>query len=533
VANYATLNSVNNLSAATVSSANLNITSSANWKALFATIGATTGKFYCELTDVTTGGGFFFGVATASNISQSKFTDNNYIGNFADDFGLRINNYGSGSSDNEGYSTNASFTTLGTTLPSNGTIYGLAVDLDNRKIYWSRNNTWYNSANPSSGTNGITITSSVEYFIGASPQNPEVVAINFGQRPFSYTPPTGFVRLNTFNLPTSTIVKGNTVMDATLYTGTGASLSVTNASAFKPDLVWIKSRSAATDNKLTDSNRGATLALISNSSAAETTDLTGLTAFNSNGFTVGASTDYNNTGSAYVGWQWQAGQGSTSSNTSGTITTTTSVNATAGFSVFTFTGTGASASVGHGLGVAPKFMIFKRRDSTNDWNVLTNATGSNQYGFLNLTTDFAPAGETWTSTVINIGANFVNGGTYVCYAWAEIAGFSKFGSYTGNGSADGTFVYTGFRPRFLIWKRTDSTSNWWIVDTARVPYNTSSYLLFANLPNVEYQGGGFDYDILSSGFKFRNGDAAGYNASGASFIYMAFAENPFKNANAR
>jgi hypothetical protein len=209
-----------------------------------------------------------------------------------------------------------------------------------------------------------------------------------------------------------------------------------------------------------------------------------------------------------------------------------------------YTGTGSAATIGHGLGVAPKWIIVKNRDATDAWQVYHAANTANpetDYLVLDTTAATADAADRWndtlpTSTVFSIGNGVeVNTNTekYVAYCWAEIAGFSKFGSYTGNGSADGTFVYTGFRPRFLIWKRTDSTSNWWIIDTARVPYNTSSYLLFANLSNVEYQGGGFDYDILSNGFKFRNGDAAGYNASGASFIYMAFAENPFKNALAR
>jgi hypothetical protein len=238
----------------------------------------------------------------------------------------------------------------------------------------------------------------------------------------------------------------------------------------------------------------------------------------------------------YVAWQWQAGQGTSTVNTSGTISSNVSVNTTAGFSIVTFTGTGASGSIGHGLGVAPKFMIFKRRNSTSNWNVLTNATGSNRYGFLDLTTTLEAAGETWTSTVVNIGANFVNGGTYQMYAWAEIAGFSKFGSYTGNGSANGPFVYLGFRPKFVMIKNASGAENWMIMDSSRDTYNLSYLSLFPNLTNAETSGTGRSpqvvKDFLSNGFKLRGANGE-INTNAQVYIYAAFAENPFKNANAR
>jgi hypothetical protein len=177
-------------------------------------------------------------------------------------------------------------------------------------------------------------------------------------------------------------------------------------------------------------------------------------------------------------------------------------------------------------------MIFKRRNSTNNWNVLTNAGGSNQYGFLDLLDAFAAAGETWTSTIVNIGGNFVNGGTYVMYAWAEIAGFSKFGSYTGNGSTDGPFVYLGFRPKYVLIKRTDAVASWEVIDTARDPYNASANYLYPNLSDAEVNAPSNTRDYLSNGFKIRH-SGGGSNASGGTYIYMAFAENPFKNANAR
>ena len=385
-----------------------------------------------------------------------------------------------------------------------------------------------------------------------------IVNLNCGQRPFTYTAPSGFVALNTYNLPTSTIVKGNTVMDATLYTGTLLSNAVTNAASFKPDLVWIKSRSAATSHKLTDSVRGVTIGLVSNTTAAETTDTQGLTAFGSAGFTVGTNTDYNNLAATYVGWQWQAGQGSTSSNTNGTITSTVSVNASAGFSVVTYTGNSTdntNYTVGHGLGVKPGLVIIKNRDwaaSTGAWAVWHQSQATS-LGFLNTTGafdandfdyflgDVEPTSSVFTirsDTAVSAANRYrTNGGgsyKYVAYCWTPIAGFSAFGSYTGNGSADGPFVYTGFKPRYVMFKRTDSAASWIIRDTARDPYNVSLTSLYANLSDADDTSGGSAYgvDILSNGFKLR-GSGGGLNASGGTFIYAAFSSNPFKNSLAQ
>jgi hypothetical protein len=362
---------------------------------------------------------------------------------------------------------------------------------------------------------------------------------NFGQFPFTYTPPTGFVALNTFNLPTSTIVKGNTVMDATLYTGTGASLSVTNTASFKPDLVWVKGRSGATDHAWYDSVRGVQKQLESNTTTAETTETTGLTAFGSAGFTVGALAQMNTSAATYVGWQWQAGQGSSSSNTNGTITSTVSVNASAGFSVVTYTGTGSAATIGHGLGVAPSLIIVKRRNSTSNWNVYHASVGATGVLLLNLTDTTATTSVAWnntapTSSVFTVGTgNDVNasGGTFVAYCFASIAGFSSFANYTGNGSTDGVFVYTGFRPKFVMIKRTNVADDWYINDSVRNPTNVTGLTLLADSSNAEANYSP-TIDILSNGFKIRQ-SGAGYNASGGNYVYTCWAENPFKNALAR
>ena len=323
------------------------------------------------------------------------------------------------------------------------------------------------------------------------------------------------------------IINGSKVMQAVLYTGTGATQTI--AVGFQPDLVWIKSRSAATDNKLTDSVRGATKALISNSTAAETTDTNGITAFTSNGFTLGSDSVYNTNGVTYVAWCWQAGQGSTSSNTNGTITSTVSVNASAGFSVVTATSpaSGNPFTLGHGLGVAPAFIISKSRSGSGNWSQYHVSTGAG--GYLTFTTGaFTANTDTWnntapTSSVISTTTNWWGFSTsLVFYCWTPIAGFSAFGSISANGAADNAFVYTGFLPRFVLLKRTDSTSNWYIWDTARNTFNVFGNELYPNLSNAEASA--TDLDVLSNGFKLRSASFSG------TWIYAAFATTPFKNS---
>jgi hypothetical protein len=254
----------------------------------------------------------------------------------------------------------------------------------------------------------------------------------------------------------------------------------------------------------------------------------------------------NTSAATYVGWQWQAGQGTTTTGTgTGGITSVTqSVNATAGFSIVTYTGSGSNGTVTHGLGVAPRMIMVKWRSggglTAQDWNVYHASVGATARLFLNTTAASATTSVAWnntapTSSVFSIGTGTdVNGSgaSYVAYCWAEIAGFSKFGSYTGNASTDGPFVYTGFRPKFVLIKRTDSTSNWYLFDTSRDTYNVMKNELLPNSTNAEADNTRW-IDTLSNGFKIRADNASQINASGATMIYMAFAEHPFKNANAR
>ena len=332
-----------------------------------------------------------------------------------------------------------------------------------------------------------------------------------------------------------TINNGGQYMQAITYTGTGSTQTI--AVGFQPDFVWIKSRSAATDHKLTDSVRGVTKALISDTTGAETTDANGVTAFTSNGFTIGSDSVYNTNAATYVAWCWKAG-GTSSSNTNGSITSTVSVNATAGFSVVTYTGTGANATVGHGLGVAPSMIIVKTRSGVNDWAVYHISIGATKFLLLNTTAAAGTTSAVWnntapTSSVFSIATDFSinqSTATYVAYCFSEVVGYSKFGSYTGNGSTDGPFVYCGFRPRWVMFKRTDSAFDWSIYDTSRDTYNVMPDILYPNLSSAESNT--YALDCLSNGFKIR-GAGQNINTSGGTYIYACFAENPLKYALAR
>jgi hypothetical protein len=335
-------------------------------------------------------------------------------------------------------------------------------------------------------------------------------------------------------MPTTyTIIKGNQYFDATLYTGNGSTQTITNAGGFQPDLVWLKSRSAAGSHGLFDVVRGATKRISSDNTGAEDT-ISGVTAFNTNGFSLGAEWNQNTT--TFVAWQWDA-NGSGVTNTDGSITSTVSANTTSGFSIVTYTAqTSGTATIGHGLGVAPSMIIVKSRTvSPSGWNVYHSSLGATQVIYLNDTGAASTSSGNWnntapTSTVFTSGTGFANGGNMVAYCFAEINGYSKFGSYTGNGSADGPFIYTGFRPAFIMIKSSTSGENWITYDNRRLGYNLTQTILFPNTNGSEETSNGFDF--LSNGFKLR-ASTSGSNGSGQTYIYMAFAEMPTKYANAR
>jgi hypothetical protein len=337
------------------------------------------------------------------------------------------------------------------------------------------------------------------------------------------------------------IAQGNRHFDATLYTGNNTGQTVTNSGGMQPDLLWIKVRSNTYSHVLADAVRGVSPFLASNETTAEGTN-SELTSFNSNGFTLGAtgSMARNVSGQSYVAWQWRASNAAAVSNTDGSITSTVSANPTAGFSIVTYTGTGAIGTVGHGLGATPAMIIPKNTSGDTNWWVhhrsLTNNPGA--YLVLNSTAGSANGISVYnqtnpTSTVFTVGTeNGINqsGSTMIAYCFSEVAGYSKFGSYTGNGSADGPFVFCGFRPAFVLMKSSSAVEEWVVFDNKRPDYNATNLRLNPNNSNSE--AGTQPIDILANGFKVR-GTGSNINTSSGTYIFMAFAESPFRNALAR
>ena len=330
----------------------------------------------------------------------------------------------------------------------------------------------------------------------------------------------------------TTINKSTAHFNTKLYTGTGSENAITGV-GFQPDLTWIKNRDTTDWHRLQDAVRGATKELYSNANDDESTLAQSLKSFNTDGFTLGTLGEVNTSSENYASWNWKAGGGQGSSNTDGSINTTyTSVNTTAGFSISTYTGTGSAATVGHGLGVAPKMIITKNISTTTNWHVYHEAIGATKYLHLNLTNAEGTASSVWnntapTSSVFSIGTGDgtnKSGDTIVAYCFAEKTGYSKFGFYTGNGSTDGAFAYTGFKPAFLLWKNSSAAEGWWIVDNKRTIINPTNNLLRADQNAAELVGNAnLKLDLLSNGFKLRQTDGA-LNSSGAKFIYMAIGQ---------
>jgi hypothetical protein len=487
-------------SSASLSYGNLRITGTTSYVLSSIAI-PTSGKWYCEMTaiSVSYGFGFAFGIR-----SLDLSINDVYVVMRA-----ASNNY----SINKGTATLASWSNI----PA-GAVLGCAFDNDAGTMNIYSNNVLIFTV---TGIPNVASSTSNWHFHVAGDSISDVNDMNFGQRPFTYSPPSGYKALNTYNLPTPTILKGNQYMDATTYTGNNSTNVITNSGSMQPDMVWIKSRSSVTNHMLNDSVRGAGKDIFPNLSSAESTTNI-LTSFNSTGFTLSADGGGagNGNGLTYVGWQWKKG-------------------ATPGFDIVTYTGTGSARTISHSLGAVPALMLVKQRSSGADWIVYhKNLTSASYYLALDLQISQASDTTVWnntapTSSVFSLGTNTAvnkNGQTYIAYIWAEVPGFSKFGTYTGNGDADGPLVNCGFRPKFLITKNISSTSDWGLKDSARSPYNVMSESLYPNLSNAE-NGGTVNTDFYSYGFKPKN-SGTGMNSS-ATFVYMAFAENPFKYARAR
>jgi hypothetical protein len=530
IGNYATLNPLSYYLSATLSNANLSVSLGTTGNSR-ATLAPVTGKWYAEYTCTSAGGYSGTGL---------------WIGSAAADFStpfMSVSYYSNGQTYNN---STFSYVSYGASWTTNDLI-GVAWDCDTQQVTFYKNGVSQGtltspSISVTTGGAGFAFIPS-SYLSGVT----STFSVNFGQRPFAYTPPTGFKALNTANLPTPTITNGAQYMAATTYTGTGATLAISNGAntttntTFQPDFVWAKGRSVAYDSRLFDSVRGVQKSLISNLADAEVSPTSGVTSFDSGGFTLGSYIGTNQSAATYVAWQWKAG-GTAVTNTAGTITSSVSANTTSGFSVVTYTGTGANATVGHGLGVAPSMIIVKSRANATDWIVGHSSLNFGTdawmwYLSLNLTTAQTTTALTWnntapTSTVFSLGSssNTNPAATMVAYCFAAVAGYSAFGRYNGNGSTDGTFVFCGFRPRYIMIKRTDSTGDWSIIDTSRSTYNQTDNVLWANLSNADSAGQGTD--ILSNGFKLRSTGLI-TNASGGTYIFAAFAENPFNISRAR
>ncbi len=420
-------------------------------------------------------------------------------------------------------------TTFGSDTFTTGDIVMVAYDMATRRVWFGKNGTWNGSGNPAAGTNQIGVaggTLGLGLILGnGSSGTTSTARLNFGQRAFAYTPPTGFVALNTANLPTTTIPRGDDAMQATLRTGTGATASVTSL-RFQPDLVWIKRRDSAGTHVLTDAVRGANAQQFSNQAVADETQTNALTAFNSNGYSLGnnnsgtfTQNNVNFNTATYVDWAWREG-------------------ATYGFDIVLDSGTSANKTVAHALNAVPHMMFRKCRNVNRSWRVYhrgANASPATGSLLLDSAAAFTVDATDWnntvpTSSVFTVGTGYnVTGENYVTYLWTSIPGFSLFGSYTGNGSADGPFVWCGFRPRFVMIKPATAAESWYIVDAARNTFNVTDSRLVAESSAAEVATG-MPVDFTANGFKLRTANG---NPSGGTVIFAAFAENPFKFANAR
>ena len=530
---------------------NLKVTVPNQWRNAIATMGVSTGKWYWEQ------------IVSASSLQYCNT-------GFVTDKGLFDNWLGSGTylgykSWSWGYDGsngklwhNAAAGTQLTGAPTTEWKAGVALDLDSGKAWFSLNGTWMGtSANPSTGAGPAftSLPSGSTYYPATTVYNLTSTA-NFGQNgtfsglataqgntdtngigDFFYPVPTSFKALCTANLPDPAIPLPEEHFNTVLYTGNDAD-DRTITTGMQSDFVWIKTRNAANNHNLFDKVRGVGKALYSNATDAESTRDDSLTAFLSTGFTIdqnAAYNDLNGSDHTYVSWNWKA-NGSGSTDTSGDIDAVVSANQASGFSIVTWTGNGSNAgTVPHGLGVAPEMVIYKRRNNgASNWvNWVTVIDGGDDYLSLNTTGAAASL-----SGVGSITSSFISNAAYgsepmLAYCFASKPSFSKIGVYTGNGSATaGPFVNLGFKPAWIMIKRTDAVKGWYIRDTAREPSNVMDTALLAQVPDAEVSSANYNIDYLSNGFKPRSTHASS-NANGGTYLYMAFAEAPFKTANAR
>jgi hypothetical protein len=464
---------------------------------------------------------------------------------------------------------------------SAGSIVMMAYDPATYRWWVGVNGTWRNSGDPANGTGYVFEGSStmfedmsaITWGGWKSSANGITVTYNFGQDStfggqetaggnadengfgdFKYSPPTGFLATCSGNLGISDDIDPAQTDDnfpqkqfnCVTYTGNASTRNITGV-GFQPDLVITRGRSEASVGKVVDSTRGVTKVIQTHSTSSESTDSSGLTAFGSDGYTLGSDAGYNNNTTTYVAWCWRANGGTTASNSDGDITSTVQANTKAGFSIVTYTGDNTdhrgvgygSANIGHGLDSAPEFIITKRRNGSGGWYTYHAGAGigyvqiDSSAVFQSGAVPFGPNAPT-TTTFGGYSANNNSGHTYVCYCWHSVEGYSKFGSYEGNGNTDGTFVYTGFRPRMVLLKQIDGAAEWACYDTARDTFNMAERCVEWDLSAAEKTSSDLStdgLDFLSNGFKFRGGGGGRTNQSGRTFIYAAWGDVPFKYNN--
>ena len=514
--NYCTLNPIDDRDGATYTDGNLQVDGAGgNFHYVGrASFGVSSGKFYWEATINSSINSTYYpspGIASMDENVPNQLGDgaggHAYMANGQKYTSATLSSYG------------ASFT--------QSDVIGFALDMDAGTLTAYKNGT-------SQGTmvTGLTGTWAPSW----SHYQSTSLIYNFGQRPFAISSvPTGYKSLCTTNLADPTIADGSTVFDAKTYSGTGSTQSITGL-AFSPDLVWIKNRSVSDTHAILDTHRGTNTVLSSNLTNGDRTEGGSLTAFNSDGFTVGSYNDTNRSSSAFVAWTWDAGT-SAASNTDGTMTSSVRANTSAGFSMCTYTSPNSSSnqSFGHGLNAKPNFVIVKNRDSSYNWDIYHSSLGYNSsLIFTDAGTRSGAFSAEPTSTVVNTKHDYthVNTDDYIAYCWTAVEGYSAFGSYTGNGSSNGPFVALSFAPKWVMVKGTSSSTGWRIWDSEREPNNPKDKTLHPFDSQTETHYGADDADFLSNGFKIRN-TGSYQNTNSQTYIYAAFAEHPFKTARAR
>ena len=497
-----------------------------------------SGKWYVEFLNASSA--CAFGV---TNIGQLDYTVSNNPYGASASTSFIYTNSGEIRRDDSNLTSQASY--------GDGDVIGVALDLDNMKLYFHKNGTYINSANPNTGTNGYDLnslptapinTGGFIFQAGSNGVSNITAHVNFGQRAFSHSIPTGFKILNLQNLPNPNvpIIRPQRHFDTILYTGNAGTQKITGLE-FKPDMIWFKSRTSTSTNGIADSVRGRSKLFFPDSDQAEETSSStrDLRSFDDGGFTLGNPQVLNSTngsGLSIVAWCWKGG-GASVSNTDGSVTTTISANPEAGFSIVSYTGGGNGSTMGHGLGKVPAWILVKKRDSDSPgnargWAVYHQSLAADKALRLNSTgSELSEANffreDLMSTTVFGVNGDYdtgYSGDDYMAYVWAEIPGFSKFGVYYGDNNSDGPYVYLGFRPAWVMIKNPDASSQeWYILDNKRDTDNPVGQYLSASSSAAEATY--VFYDFLSDGFKLRNTGNA-QNPDGQRIVYMAFAEQP-------